>query len=248
MDLEVLIGDDDSGMILLLKKIIEKVEGIKIVGEAADGESAFSLFELYKPNIVFLDVEMPKITGIECAAKIMDSNPKTKIIIVTAHEEYMPDAFRVYAFDYLIKPFKLDRVVQTLERIKSIDSNKENVSLNSIIKNNNSLDKILIKNREGISFIDMKEIIIIQREDRKTVLYTKDNSYNTSEALSEFEERLDKSMFLRCHKSYIINLSMLTNIYPYGRWTYCAKLKHIDKDALITHDKYEELKIIFGIK
>ncbi len=247
MELKVLIGDDDSGIRLVLKKIIEKVQGFELIGEAADGETALSLFELYKPHIVFLDVEMPKLTGIECAAKIVDLNPKTKIIIATAHEEYMPDAFQFYAFDYLVKPFKIERVIQTLERIKTIGIHKEEATLSKVLPNENSLGKILIKNKEGISFIDMKDIIIIQREDRSTVLYTRENSYSTSEGLSELEDRLDKAMFFRCHKSYIINLSMITNIYPYGRWTYCIKLKNTTKDALITHDKYDELKTMFGL-
>ena len=247
MELKVLIGDDDSGIRLVLKKAIEKVEGFNLVGEAADGEAAFSLFESLKPDIVFLDVEMPKLTGLECATRIMDMDPKTKIIFATAHEEYMPDAFQVYAFDYLIKPFKSERIFQSLERIKALNTHPQDVATNKIIRHEKALDKLLIKNKEGISFVDMKDIIIIQREDRSTVIYTKDNSYVTSEGLSELEERLDGSTFLRSHKSYIINLAMITNIYPYGRWTYCIKLKNTDKDALITHDKYDELKIRFGM-
>jgi len=247
MELKVLIGDDDSGIRLVLKKAIEKVEGFNLVGEAADGEAALFLFQSLKPDIVFLDVEMPKLTGIQCATKIMDMDPKTKIIFATAHEEYMPEAFQVYAFDYLVKPFKIERIFQSLERIKALNTHVEDVSVNKIIKQVKVLDKLLIKNKEGISFVDMKDIIIIQREDRNTVIYTKDNSYITSEGLSELEERLDKAMFLRSHKSYIINLEMITNIYPYGRWTYCIKLKNTNKDALITHDKYDELKDRFGI-
>jgi len=247
MELKVLIGDDDSGIRLVLKKAIEKVEGFNLVGEAADGEAAFSLFQSLKPDIVFLDVEMPKLTGLECATRIMDMDPKTKIIFATAHEEYMPDAFKVYAFDYLVKPFKIERIFQSLERIKALNTHVEDATMNKIIRHEKSLDKLLIKNKEGISFVDMKEIIIIQREDRSTVIYTKDNSYITSEGLSELEDRLDKVMFLRSHKSYIINLAMITNIYPYGRWTYCIKLKNTNKDALITHDKYDELKDMFGM-
>lgn len=247
MDLRVLIGDDDSGIRLVLKKAIEKVEGFNLVGEAADGEAALSLFQSLKPDIVFLDVEMPIFTGLEVATKIMDMDPKTKIIFATAHEEYMPEAFQVYAFDYLVKPFKIERVFQSLERIKALNTHVEDVAMNKIIRHEKVLDKLLIKNKEGISFVDMKDIIIIQREDRSTVIYTKDSSYITSEGLSELEERLDETVFLRSHKSYIINLAMITNIYPYGRWTYCVKLKNTDKDALITHDKYNELKDLFGM-
>jgi two-component system LytT family response regulator len=116
-----------------------------------------------------------------------------------------------------------------------------------IIRHDKGLEKLLIKNKEGISFIDTDEIIIVQREDRSTVIYTKDNSYVTSEGLSEIEDRLDETKFLRTHKSYIVNLSMIHKIYPYGRWTYIVKLKNTDKDALLTHDKYEELKRIFEL-
>jgi two-component system LytT family response regulator len=242
----VIIGDDDSGIRLILKKAIEKVEGFEFVGEGADGAEALALFESLKPQIVFLDVEMPNMTGVECATKIMDMNPQTKIIFATAHEEYMPEAFKVYAFDYLVKPFKIERVYQSLNRILALEKQVVDNGISKIIKNDKALDKLLIKNKEGISFVDMKDIIIIQREDRSTVIYTKDNSYITSEGLSELEERLDPSAFFRSHKSYIINLSMITNVYPYGRWTYCIKLKNTDKDALITHDKYDELKEMFG--
>jgi len=247
MELKVLIGDDDSGIRLLLRKAIEKVEGFNLIGEAADGEAALFLFQSLKPDIVFLDVEMPKLTGLEVATKIMDMDPKTKIIFATAYAEYMPEAFQVYAFDYLVKPFKVERVFQSLERIKALSTHIEDESVNKIIKKVKSLDKLLIKNKEGICFVDMKDIIIVQREDRSTVIYTKDNSYVTSEGLSELEERLDGKVFLRSHKSYIINMAMITNIYPYGRWTYCIKLKNTNKDALITHDKYDELKDMFGI-
>ena len=247
MELKVVIGDDDSGIRLLLRKAIEKVEGFNLIGEAADGEAALFLFQSLKPDIVFLDVEMPKFTGLECATRIMDMDPKTKIIFATAYAEYMPEAFQVYAFDYLVKPFKVERVFQSLESIKALSTHIEDESVNKIIKKVKSLDKLLIKNKEGICFVDMKDIIIVQREDRSTVIYTKDNSYVTSEGLSELEERLDGKVFLRSHKSYIINMAMITNIYPYGRWTYCIKLKNTNKDALITHDKYDELKDMFGI-
>ena len=248
MKLKVVIADDESGMRLVLKKAIEKIEGFELVGEAEDGNTLLSLFDEFHPDVVLMDVEMPKQTGVECARKIFDINPKTFIIFATAHNEYMTEAFEMYAFDYIVKPFKIERLFQTLERIKALSEQKETQSINKIIRHDKGLEKILIKSKEGISFIDMNDIVIIQREDRNTVLYTVDESYSTSEGLSELEERLDKNQFFRSHKSYIINLSMLHKIYPYGRWTYIIKLRNTDKDALLTHDKYEELKRIFNME
>jgi two-component system LytT family response regulator len=175
----------------------------------------------------------------------MDINPKTIIIFATAHEEYMSDAFEVYAFDYLVKPFKLERINQTLERIKSLSAHLNEQPLKQIGKPNRILEKLVIKNKDGISFIDMNEIILIQREDRSTAIYTMDDKYITSDSLSDLEERLDSSIFFRSHKSYIINLLMIQKIYSYGRWTYVLKLKNTDKDALLTHERYEKLQKIF---
>jgi two-component system LytT family response regulator len=95
--------------------------------------------------------------------------------------------------------------------------------------------------------VDTKEIVLVQREDSSTVIYTKTDSFTTSISLSDIEEKLDNTQFLRSHKSYIINLSLITKIYPYGRWTYVVKLKNTEKDALLTHEKYEEIKKLFNL-
>jgi two-component system LytT family response regulator len=247
LEITAVIGDDDGGMRLLIRKALEKSGGFEIIGEAEDGEAVLSLAEAHKPKVVFLDVEMPKLDGVECSKRIMDIDPQTIIVFATAHNEYMPEAFQVYAFDYIIKPFKIDRLQQTIERIKDSLQTKEsdlNLKKTSVQK---SFKKLSIKNKEGISFIDTKDIVLIQREDRSTVLYTSEDIYTTSESLSDLEQRLDAGTFFRCHKSYLINLSMIQKIYPYGRWTYLVKLKNTDKDALLTHEKYEELKSIFGL-
>lgn len=247
LELKVLIADDEAGMRIVLRKLIENTEGYKLIGEAEDGETALSLYESLHPEVVFLDVEMPGLSGVECARRITDINPKTFIIFATGHSEYMPEAFEMYAFDYIVKPFKVERVFQTLERIINLNDNQGSKSVHKIIRHDKGLEKILIKNKEGISFVDMNDIIIIQREDRSTAIYTANEVFNTSEGLSEVEERLDSRLFFRSHKSYIINLSRINKIYPYGRWTYIVKLRNTDKDALLTHEKYEELKRIFDI-
>lgn len=245
MQLKVLIADDEKEMRSLLKKAVEKVEGFEAAYEAENGERAIDIIESSHPHVVFLDVEMPGMDGVECAKKILQINPDTIIIFATGHNEYMSEAFELYAFDYLTKPFKIERLFTTLERIKKINLKPQENSLNKIIRHEKGLNKLVIKNKEGMSLVDMKDIIIIQREERSTVIYTYDTCYTTSEGLSEIEEKLDKTQFLRSHKSYIINISMISKIYPYGRWTYTVKLKNTDKDALLTYEKYEELKKLF---
>lgn len=246
MGTRVLIADDDTGMRLVLRKAVEKADGFTVVGEAEDGDAALRLFDSLRPEMVFLDVEMPLISGIECAKKIADVDPKTIIIFATAHDQYMPDAFEVYAFDYLVKPFKIDRLNQTLKRIKSIEAAKPDITAASPPNPARTPEKLIIRNKDGISLVDMGEIILIQREDRSTVIYTSQERFTTSESLGELEGKLEGDSFFRCHKSYIVNLNAISRIYPYGRWTYIVKLKGTDRDALVTREKYEELERLFS--
>ncbi|MCX7749392.1 MAG: LytTR family DNA-binding domain-containing protein [Clostridia bacterium] len=246
MELKVLIADDDEGMRLILSKVVNKTEGFKLVGQVGDGEAALLLAEELRPQIIFIDIDMPKLDGMECARRIADILPKTFFIFATAHEEYMSDAFEIYAADYIVKPFKVERITKTLERIKGLYKEQESVlPFNKQIYRHKGLEKLVIRNKEGVSFVDMEEIILIQREDRSTVVITGNERYVTSEGLSEIEMRLDGGTFFRSHKSYIINLTMIHKVYPYGRWTYIVKFKGTGKDALITHDKYEELQKMF---
>jgi len=246
LSIRVLIADDDSGMRLVLKKAVEKYGGFVIAGEAEDGGAALRIFESQRPEVVFLDVEMPVMTGIECAKRIADIDPRAIIIFATAHEGYMPEAFEVYAFDYLVKPFKLQWLGQTLERIKGISSLRQDISENKVIRSANVPRKLIIRNKESISFVDMEEIILVQREDRATAIYTVQDRFVTSDNLGDVEQKLDESMFIRCHKSYIININYIDKIYPYGRWTYIVKLKGTDRDALMTRESFDRLENILG--
>ncbi|MDR0897152.1 MAG: response regulator, partial [Oscillospiraceae bacterium] len=116
----VVIADDDPGMRLVIRKILERSGDFTLLGEAEDGEALLTLVEQHRPFLVLLDVEMPRMTGVEAARVIQDTDPATLLIFTTAHAKYMGDAFSVYAFDYLIKPFKVDRALQTLDRVKRV--------------------------------------------------------------------------------------------------------------------------------
>jgi two-component system LytT family response regulator len=113
--IRVVIADDDMGMRLIEKKMIERVEGFALAGEATDGEELLRLVEEEHPQVVFLDVEMPGKTGVECARLIQDMDPAILLIFATAHDQYMGEAFEVYAFDYLVKPCSADDLSRVLE-------------------------------------------------------------------------------------------------------------------------------------
>jgi len=242
MAMKVILVEDESGIRTLLRKIIEQNEGFEVVGETDNLADAVTLFTKTKAEVVFLDIEIKGTSGLECAKIIADLEPKTKIIFATAHSEYMSNAFEVYAFDYLIKPFHIERVKQTLDRIKALSEPVKNEELDKIVKYERGLDKLLVKGKESMSFIDIKDIILIQRENSSTVIYTKQDSFTTSASLSDIETKLDPEQFMRSHKSYLINVSQIKKIEPYGRWTYIVTFKDLNKDALMTTEKFEEVK------
>lgn len=247
-DLRILIADDDGGMRDVLRRMIDKVEGYQLVAQAGNGQEALELVEKHRPHVVFLDVEMPGATGIECARIIQDIDPATIIVFATAHDAYMSDAFELYAFDYLVKPFKVERVIKTLERARDrLSAVLESPLLTPVPTKKKTIDgRLMLHHRGGVSFLDLKDILLVQREDRATVLYTVgEGRYVTADTLAEMEERLQSDIFFRCHKSYIINLNHVKDITPYGRWTYVVRLQGTKHDALITHEKKEELEQMF---
>ncbi len=248
-NIRVLIADDNEAIRLVERKLLARMEGFELVGEARDGLECIELAEKLRPQIVFLDVEMPGKTGVEAARVIQDLDPAIILIFATAHDKYMGDAFEVYAFDYLVKPFKAERVKQTMERAKArLRREQEEAPLpHSARLPGVAPGRMMLHHREGVTFVNMKDIVLVQREDRATVIYTAGGDrYVTGDSLAETEARLDPSVFFRSHKSYIINLNFISNITPYGRWTYIVRLTGIPQDALITHEKYEELERLFS--
>lgn len=142
--MKVILVEDESSIRMLLRKIIEQNPGFEIVGEADNVSDGVSLFKKTRADIVFLDIEINGGSGLECAKQIADLEPKTKIIFATAHSEYMSEAFEVYAFDYIMKPFKMERVNQTLERIRKLSEAGKNGDLNSYKKSKNKVGQCLL--------------------------------------------------------------------------------------------------------
>ncbi len=247
-DIRILIADDDDGMRMIMRRFVEKAGGFQIVGEAKDGRELIRLNEQTHPQVILLDVEMPVMTGVECARIIQDINPKTILVFATAHEKYMGDAFEVYAFDYLLKPFREQRVMKTLALIRSrLAEEAEERAVKPETPRNTAPRKLMLRHKEGVSFVDMEDILLIQREERSTVLYLAGGErLVTSDSLSELDERLPDDMFFRTHKSYVVGLRHIDSITPYGRWTYVVKLRGTTHDALVTAERLEILQKMFA--
>lgn len=246
MAIKVMLIEDEAGMRLLLRKAIEKHPQFRVVAECEDFASAIMEFRRQKPEVVFLDISIRGENGIECARILTDLEPRLKIIFATAHEEYRSEAFELYAFDYLVKPFDIARLNQTLDRLVSISNREITDKEDCVVTSGYWQDKLLVKGKQSMSFIHIPDIVLIQRENSSTVIYTDTDRFVTSASLTELEKKLNPEEFMRSHKSYIINLSRVTKIEPYGRWTYVVHFQGRKEDALLTAERFEEIRRRFS--
>lgn len=241
--------DDEPEIRRILHKMVERQADYQVVSENGDFAGAMADFAKYRPDVVFMDIDLKGESGLECARVLTELDPKLKIIFATAHSEYMANAFEIYAFDYLVKPFNMERVVKTLDRLRSsiIQENSVKDSVpDRVVKPERYKNKLFIKGKEQAFLLDMEEIILVERLEGYTSIVTAKERYRTSISLSDIEEKLNTGEFMRCHKSYIINISKIVRIEPYGRWTYVVKFKDTDATALMTAQNYEEIKKMFA--
>lgn len=270
--IKVGIIEDEPEIRMLLHRMIEKQEGFQVVSESGNFAEAVTDFSKYRPDVVFVDIDLGGASGLECAKVLTEWDPKLKVIFATAHSEYMANAFEIYAFDYLVKPFNLERLAKTLAKVRTVVGTEEaaagavagaaampaGANGSGDVAPGESRDeadhqqaeiykdKLLIKGKDQVILVDKKDIIMIERTGNATNIVTKEENFQTSVALGDIEKKLNASEFMRCHKSYIINISMIRKMEPYGRWTYVVKLKGTDATALITAQCYETLKEMFS--
>lgn len=236
--LRIVIAEDDPAMRLILRRVIEEISEVEVVAEAEDGAQLVELTKKLAPDVVCLDISMPTMDGLEAAKKIFSREPHTFFIFVTAHDNYTHEAFEVYAFDYLVKPFNLERIKQTMARIKELKAAGNGTSAAHPEKNS----KLAIKSSDGQVFLDAKDIILITRSDRHTIITTTKGTVTTYEPLQSLSTKLEADTFFRCHKGYIINADMVMEISPCGDKTHLVKLASTPETALMTRERAKEFQ------
>ena len=233
--IKVMVVEDEEQIRGILKKMIEKTSDCSVVSACGNFASAISDFIKLRPEVVFMDIDLSGESGLDCAKAMTEVDPKVKIVFATAHSEYMANAFEIYAFDYLVKPFDLERIGKTLNRIKSLSEEKKHEA-------EVPFEKLIIRGKEEINLIDTADILMVERTDGMCRIVTKDEVFLTASSLSSIQEKLDPRKFMRAHKSYIIRMDAIKKLEIYGRWTYTVTLKETDETALMTSEKYNEMK------
>ncbi|MGI5964077.1 MAG: LytR/AlgR family response regulator transcription factor [Lawsonibacter sp.] len=207
MVLEVLIADDDPAAAAYLKKIIEEVPGVEVVSIAGDGKETIRQVEIYQPDVVFLDIDMPEMNGLDVARELAKSHPRLYFVFATAFPDYALAAFEFYSFDYILKPFNEARIRRTTRSLRDKICNPQN----------RRADLILIKSDKQKLLIHQEDILYIESRLRKVFIKTKKEEHLVPGRLCDLEQQLDPQVFFRCHKGYLVNLIEIRKIVPSGQ-------------------------------
>lgn len=249
MKLKVAIAEDEQPMRIILKRALESVWEVEVVYETDNGKDLVDYVELLRPHAVFLDIEMPGLSGLEAAKQIVDINSETALVFVTGYPEHMADAFELYAFDYLVKPFNPDRVTQTAKKIlKTITTNRKAAlyELSDYFEPSvcTTLPKLVVSSNGCKIFINQTDITLITRCNRKTLIYTFNckEPVQTNEPLSSIFDRLNKKMFFRSHKSFIINLNYVERLDNWGAKSHQVSMKYTNEKGLVSNSLIKELE------
>jgi len=230
-----IIVDDEFPSREELKYFINNFSNIKIIEEFDDSIIALEYIEINKPDIIFLDINMPKLDGM-ALGKIISHFPKQSLIIfITAHKEYAVDAFEIQAYDYILKPYSEERIVSTLKKIEKSSDKKSRNNKITLWKDN----KMMVRSINEISYCEANE--------RETLIYIKGVKFNVSSSISEFYKKLPKELFFKSHRSYIINIDKITEIIPWFNNTYMLKIQGENVDIPVSRNNIIEFKQIMGI-
>ncbi len=244
---KAIIVEDEKLARDLVKSYLSTQESIELIGEFSDGFSGLKAINELRPDIVFLDVQMPKLTGLELL-ELLDEPPH--IIFTTAYDEYAVNAFDLNAVDYLLKPFSKDRFDKALgkvfDKMKSGASSSGIKELKSHFVENTVLDKIVVKSNSNIHVIPLDEVIYIESEDDYVMIHSKNGKHLKHQTMKFYEEQLNSNKFIRIHRSYIVNVSEINKIEKFGKETYQVVLKN-GTSLKVSRSRYQELKSLLGI-
>ncbi len=242
--MKVLIIDDESLARDLLKSYLKGEEDIELVGECANGFEGMKAIQEQQPDLVFLDVQMPKLNGFEML-ELLENPPF--IIFATAHDEFAIKAFEANAVDYLLKPFSKERCKQALdkfrERFQEGETGKEIAQKLVEYKDEQPsvLDRIVVRTGAKIKIILPENIKYLESQDDYVMIYTHEGKFLKQKTMTYFERHLDAKDFVRIHRSYIVRIEQIAQIELYGKDTHIAALKDGSKLS-VSRSGYSRLK------
>lgn len=231
--MKVLIIDDEPLARSVVKEYLQEFPQLELMQECENGLEGIKAIQEYKPDLIFLDIQMPKINGFEML-ELLDHPPA--VIFTTAFDEYAIKAFETHAIDYLLKPFSRERFEKSIEKFlhnpglpaAAPQSNTEKSTqelLESAAQSPAQNQRIVVKDGSKIKIIPVQDVLYLEAADDYVKIHTKEGYFLKNKTMNHFEQVLDPRHFVRSHRSYIINLQQITRIDPYEKDNHLALLR-----------------------
>ena len=243
--IHVILIDDEPLARSIVKEYLSSYPEIKVVHECHDGFEGVKAIAQHKPNLIFLDIQMPKINGFEML-ELLENPPS--VIFTTAFDEYAIRAFELHAVDYLLKPFskeRFDKAVQKWMGQQNVAQKNTTVLLENMAQPEER-QRIVVKKGSNIVILPVHTVHYIEAFDDYVKVHTKEGFYLKKKTISHYETTLDPSQFVRIHRSFLLNLQELTRIEPMEKDNHVALLKSGVRVPL-SQSGYVKLKEVLGI-
>lgn len=261
MPVRALIVDDDHKERIVLRYLLEQGKDVKIVGEAVNGLEALMICQEKKVDIVFLDITMPEMDGLQAAAKLMDMKEPPAIAFVSVQTKMAVTAFELGALDYIVKPIEQSRLEKTIDKVKARIAHQDYIE--DLVKQRlrNRIDHILaryneeevlqkrlpIREKGKMTLIKPEDIMVCESQGKKVFICTRKGGFLTNFTLNQLEKRLSDTYFFRVHQAYLVNLNYIDEIRNFGEGSYIIRLEACDRDITLSRSKLRLLRDRMGI-
>jgi two-component system LytT family response regulator len=240
--------DDEPLARSIVKEYLQSHSDIDVIAECNDGFEGVKAVNQHHPDVMFLDIQMPKINGFEML-ELLENPPA--VIFTTAFDEYAIKAFETHAIDYLLKPFSQERFDKALEKLKSQNGlQQQKEATESLLQETPKLpsqtERIVVKNGGKIKIIPLATIQYLEAADDYVKIITPEGAFLKARTMSFYEKNLPADTFVRIHRSYIVNIQEITRIDPYEKESHLAILKSGAR-LPVSKNGYAKLKAILGL-
>lgn len=247
--IRALIIDDEPLARMVVLEYIQQFKQIEVMQECGDGFEGLKAIQQHQPDLIFLDVQMPKINGFEMLELV--ENPPS-VIFATAFDEYAIKAFEAHATDYLLKPFSKERFNKAIEKFLSQGTAAPNAPkptetlLETAAQSPAQNERIVVKTGTKVKIISVMDVEYLQADDDYVSVITAEGAFLKNKTMAFFEKTLDPRYFVRVHRSYIIAIQQITRLDPYEKDSHLAILKSGAKIP-VSKTGYVKLKQVLGI-
>jgi two-component system, LytTR family, response regulator len=242
--IEVLIADDEEPARTVLREMLAQEPDVRILGECATGLEAVKAAGELRPQAIFLDIEMPKLDGFEVLELI---DPAIAVVFVTAYDSYALRAFEVHAVDYVLKPFRRERLREALQaaRARIAPRPEPAVLAQAARKAGEYARRIVVKDANRIHMIPVESLDYAQAQDDYVALHSEGRTYLKTQTMGALEASLDPAVFVRVHRSYLVRLDLIRSVELYAKNSRTAILRD-GTEVPVSREGHARLKELLG--